>query len=558
MTTIKNPIISGMAPDPSVIRVGEDYYVATSTFHWTPGIPIYHSKNLANWELITHALSKDEVNLQGTDTPAGIWAPNLTYDNQTKKFWLTYCHMVNMGGREFNANSYTMWSDNICGPWSEPIYLTSIGIDPSIFHDTDGKQYLSILEWESRQGYPSPGTIVVAEVDLETGKILSDWHRITQGFTTRGCVEAPHIYKNDSYYYMILASGGTGYAHGVEVGRSKNIFGPYESHPSNEPIITSSPAHLFSLGDPDAGHFEMYNPLSNIQKSGHGSLVQTDSGEWYIFHLMSRPLTNKLLNPLGRETAIQKVEWNKDGWLQMSDGSNLAKEYVEIPYQITNQVTESTDDINEEFSKQELSKRFMTPYHFQNNKWVSLTENPGYLRIYGKDSLFSRVTPSIMATTATSFLYEVRTKLNFKPTHYSEKAGLGLYYDSNNWLFVNVHYSELTNDIRLGLSQAKLGERIDFIHETISIFEESIALKIKYNYGNADIFYRMNDSDDWKLFKEKIDVSYLSDEGVNGVPGEIGGFTGLFNFIGCVDSYQHQSYCDFSYYCVNNMLLEEN
>lgn len=558
MTIIQNPIISGMAPDPAVIRVGEDYYVATSTFHWTPGIPIYHSKDLANWELLTHALTNNEANLQGTDTPAGVWAPNLTYDKKTKKFWITYCHMVNMGGREFNANSYIMSADSIEGPWSEPLYVTSIGIDPSLFHDEDGKKYMAILEWESRPGYPSPGTIVLAEVDLETGELLSDWKRITQGFTTRGCLEAPHIYKRDDYYYMILASGGTGYAHGVEIGRSKNIFGPFEGHPSNEPIITSSPAHLFSLGDPDAGHFEMYNPLSNLQKSGHGSLVQTPTGEWFIFHLMSRPLNGQLLNPLGRETSIQKMEWTEDGWLQMADGSNLAKEFVEIPYTIDKKITVADKDIDEDFTSKYLSKRFMTPYHYQNESWFSLKEKPNYLRIYGRDSLFSRVTPSILATTATSFSYDVITRLQFNPTHYSQKAGLGLYYDANNWLFVNLNYSEITNDIRLCLSQAKLGERKEYIHETIAIPTGEVSLKITYRNGNATVFYRLTDTENWMLFKSDLDVTYLSDEGVNGVPGEIGGFTGLVNFIGCVDSYQHNSYGDYSYYQVHNTLIEEN
>lgn len=552
MTTIKNPIIPGMAPDPSVIRVGTDYYVATSTFHWTPGINIYHSKDLAHWELKTHALVNNEVNLQGTDTPAGIWAPNLTYDATTEKYWLTYCHMVNMNGREFNAHSYAMWSDRIDGEWSSPIYLTSIGIDPAIFHDTDGRKYITILEWESRQGYASPGTVVIAEIDMETGTLLSDWKRVSKGFTTRGCVEAPQIYKRNGYYYLILASGGTGYAHGVEVGRSKDVFGPYEPHPSGEPIITSSPQHLFSLGDPDAGHFEMYNPKSPLQKSGHGSLVETPSGDWYVFHLMSRPLEGQLLNPLGRETSIQKMTWTNDGWLEMADGSNLAKEFVDIPYDVNGEITTATFDIHEDFSSEHWNLYFMTPYHFQQDEWVHMKENK--LRIYGRDSLFSRVKPSIMATKATSFDYEFETEVTFTPHHYSEKSGFGLYYDSNNWLFANLQYSEVSGQVCLRLSQAKLGERIEYIHHDISVHTNKIQLKLVYDHGIAHILYKFPETEDWHHLMQQIDVCYLSDEGVNGVPGEIGGFTGLFNFIGSVDSHQHQSYGEFSYYRVTNNL----
>ena len=205
MSVIKNPIIPGMAPDPSILRVGEDYYIATSTFHWKPAIQIFHSRNLANWQLLTYALDDEEVDLQGTNTPAGIWAPHLSYDKQTGKYWLAFCHIQNMAGREFNAESYIMSADQITGPWTKPAYLTSIGFDPSLFHDEDGKHYAAVLEWETREGYQAPGHIVIAEVDLPSGRV-HEWHRVTTGFTTRGCVEAPQIYRHDGYYYLLLAS----------------------------------------------------------------------------------------------------------------------------------------------------------------------------------------------------------------------------------------------------------------------------------------------------------------------------------------------------------------
>ncbi|WP_202946280.1 family 43 glycosylhydrolase [Paenibacillus terrae] len=258
--------------------------------------------------------------------------------------------------------------------------------------------------------------IVITEIDLEYGGKVGKWHRVTQGFTSRGCAEAPQIYKRNEYYYLILAAGGTGYAHGVEIGRSKNIFGPYESHPSGEPIITSSPRHLFSLGDPDAGHFEMYNPKSVMQKAGHGSLDQTQTGEWYIAHLMSRPLEGTLLNPLGRETSIQKMKWTADEWLEMKDGSNLAKMEVEEMegVQLSKQ---SSYDIFDHFDNSTYNLCFMTPYRNQNACWVNTNERPGYLRIHGENSFFSQMNPAIMATRATSFNYEFQTKLEFHPDH---------------------------------------------------------------------------------------------------------------------------------------------
>ncbi|OCG00590.1 family 43 glycosylhydrolase [Gilliamella sp. wkB112] len=546
MPKIKNPIIPGMSPDPSIIRVGNTYYIATSTFHWQPSIQIFKSNDLSNWVLIDYIFKNGEINLSGTNTPAGVWAPHLSYDSINKKYWLIYSHMMNMAGREFNADTYAICADNIQGPWSAPIYLTSIGFDPALFHDDDGKHYLTILEWETRQGHQAPGHIVIAEVDLTTGKLISPWVRVTQGFTTRGCAEAPQLYKKENYYYLLIAAGGTGYAHGIEIGRSKNIFGPYQPHPSGEPIITSSPNHLFSLGDPDAGHFEMYNPNSVMQKAGHGSLVETQNGDWYIAHLMSRPIKGTLLNPLGRETSIQKMQWTDDGWLVMADGSNLAKMEFDSPIPIKGKIT---DDVIDEFD-QAYQLQFMTPYRHQSNTWVNSYERQSHLRIYGQNSLFSQVNPSIMATRATSFDYQVQTKVEFHPEHYSQTAGVGLYYDSNNWLYLHLTYSEQLKTTILTILQAKLGVRIEFANHRIAIPDGVVELKLAYQQGIVKLFYKLDQ--EWRLIINDLDVLYLSDEGVNGEPGEIGGFTGLFNFIASVDSYQHQSYADFDYYYVIN------
>ncbi|MCH9266974.1 family 43 glycosylhydrolase [Pediococcus acidilactici] len=550
MQNINNPVIPGMAPDPSIIRVGNDYYLATSTFHWKPAIQIFHSTDLVNWTFLTYVLKENEVDLRGTNTPAGIWAPHLSYDTKNETFWIAYSHMQNMAGREFNSDSFAIHAKNLKGPWSKPIYLTSIGFDPSLYHDSDGKHYVSILEWETRTGYQAPGHIVIAEFDLTNQKIVGKWHRVTTGFTTRGCVEAPQLYQHNGYYYLMLASGGTGYAHGIEIGRSKKVFGPYEAEPTGEPIITSSPHHLFSLGDPDAGHFEMFNPHSNIQKSGHGSLVSTPDNEWYIAHLMSRPLPGTKFNPLGRETAIQKMRWTDEGWLEMEDGSNLAKDFFVAPQATAEPQTFKQFDINESFDKESYDGRFMTPYHNQNPEWVNIDKQNQHLRIYGRNSLFSQFNPSIMATRATSLNYLAQTKLTFNPNHYSQTAGLGLYYDSNNWVFARITLSDDEKRPVLRILQAEKGNRNDHIFSEVAIPKKTVEIRLNYKNGIVQFEYCLDTQ--WKKIDQPINVSYLSDEGVNGEPGEIGGFTGLFNFIGAVDAYQHASYADFDYYKVIN------
>ncbi len=547
MSVIKNPIIPGMAPDPSILRVGEDYYIATSTFHWKPAIQIFHSRDLANWQLLTYALDDEEVDLQGTNTPAGIWAPHLSYDKQTGKYWLAFCHIQNMAGREFNAESYIMSADQVTGPWTKPAYLTSIGFDPSLFHDEDGKHYAAVLEWETREDYQAPGHIVIAEVDLPSGRV-HEWHRVTTGFTTRGCVEAPQIYQHGGYYYLLLASGGTGYAHGVEIGRSKEIFGPYEPNPTGEPIITSSPHHLFSLGDPDAGHFEMYNPHSKLQKSGHGSLVETPDGRWYMAHLTSRPLPGQKLNPLGRETALQEMRWTQEGWLELADGSNLAKETVTVPGTVKQD--RQAVDVEDHFAADHYDHRFMTPYHGQSSDWVTVQD--GHLLISGRNSLFSQVAPSIMGTRATSLHYDLQTKVTFHPDHYSETAGVGLYYDANNWFYVRLVQADNERETVLRVLQAKQGQRIDDYLDEVPVPDESVEVRLRYDEGQVVVAYRFTSQDEWQQLGGRYDLAYLSDEGVNGEPGEIGGFTGLFNFIGAVDAYQHQSAGKFAYYSVHN------
>lgn len=322
---IHNPIIPGFTPDPSILRVDNDYYIATSTFHWNPGVLLFHSVDLANWNLVSRVFDgASQIDLQGIDTPAGIWAPHLSYDEKEKKFWITITKMNNMTGRYYDTDNYAVFSDSIMGPWSKPIYLNSIGFDPSLFHDDDGRHWLVTLQWETRDHYEDPGTIVLEEFDIEKKELIGPTILLTKGGTDRGCVEAPHIYKRNGYYYLMTAEGGTGYGHSVVMQRSKNIQGPYESDPEN-PIITSTPYYYYRKNDPDASRFDLFNPDAEIQKAGHGSLVDTPNGEWFVAHLSARPLPGTIKSVLGRETSIQKVEWTADGWLRMVDGSNLAK-----------------------------------------------------------------------------------------------------------------------------------------------------------------------------------------------------------------------------------------
>ena len=326
---LKNPILPGFNPDPCICRKGDDYYMAVSTFEWFPGIPIYHSKDMKNWELYTHVLTDDEkVDLKKLPSAKGIWAPCLTYCEKEDQFYVVYGVMNSMNARYFDVDNFLITAKDIKGPWSEPVYLHSSGFDASILHDDDGRKYIVSLDWETRAGYEKPGAICMVEYDPEKKEIIGYPKRIWKGGTDRGCIEAPHLTKRNGYYYIMCAEGGTGYNHCVTMGRSENVWGPYAGDPKN-PIVTSNPAVSNERHDPDHLKPKYYNPDVVLQKAGHGSYVETSLGEVYLVHLCSRPFTPELRCTLGRETAIQKMMWTEDGWLRMADGTNIAKEYCE-------------------------------------------------------------------------------------------------------------------------------------------------------------------------------------------------------------------------------------
>mgnify|MGYP000359028219 CR=1 FL=1 len=326
---IVNPILPGFNPDPCICRKGDDYYMAVSTFEWFPGIPVYHSRDLKNWELYTHVITDDEkVDLKKLPSAKGIWAPCLTYCEEEDMFYVVYGVMNSMNARYFDVDNFLICAKDIRGPWSEPVYLHSSGFDASLFHDTNGKKYVVSLEWETREGYEKPGAICMVEYSPEKKEIIGYPKRIWRGGTDRGCIEAPHLTKRGEYYYIMCAEGGTGYNHCVTMGRSKNVWGPYEKDPKN-PIVTSVPGESYERQDTDHLKPKYYNPDSVLQKSGHGSYVELPTGEVYLVHLCSRPFVPELRCTLGRETAIQKMMWTEDNWLRMADGSNLAK--IEVP-----------------------------------------------------------------------------------------------------------------------------------------------------------------------------------------------------------------------------------
>lgn len=246
MITIENPILEGFNPDPSICRVGEDYYIATSTFEWFPGVQIHHSRDLKYWKVITHPLNRiSQLNLKGVPDSCGVWAPCLSYHDGT--FYLVYSNVKSFDGIWKDTPNYVVTSNDITGDWSEPAYLSSSGFDGSFYHESDRTWYTNmIVDYRKGKFF---GGIELKEYDRNTKKLIGETFYLTEG-TDLGKTEGPHIYKRNDYYYLMLAEGGTEYGHAETIMRSRHITGPYETHPEN-PILTCAnhPDHPYRNRD---------------------------------------------------------------------------------------------------------------------------------------------------------------------------------------------------------------------------------------------------------------------------------------------------------------------
>ncbi|HBE9445616.1 glycoside hydrolase [Clostridioides difficile] len=536
---IKNPILPGFNPDPCICRKGDDYYLVVSSFEWFPGIPVYHSKDLKNWELYTHILTDEtKIDLKKLPSSKGIWAPCLTYCEEEDLFYIVFGIMNSMNARYFDVDNYLITSKDIKGEWSEPVYLHSSGFDASIFHDDNGKKWISSLDWETREGYEKPGVICLVEYCTEKKEIVGYPKRIWSGGTDRGCIEAPHITKRGDYYYIMCAEGGTGYGHGVTMGRSKNIWGPYEKDLMN-PIVTSIPGDFYERHDPDHLKLKYYNPESKLQKSGHGSYIETPSGEVYLVHLTSRPFVPELRCTLGRETAIQKMKWTEDNWLRMEDGSNLAKEYVSES-KLEEHLVSSIPSFDD-FDSNKLGLQYYAP-RISPLSFADVNSRTGYVRIRGQESRTSLNRVSILARKLTSVYARITTKMEFYPEVHQHSAGLIMYYDNMNYINLRKYYSETLGQSALSIIHLENGEKTEFLNTRIPIKDIPIYLRL-YIKGRKSYFEWSYDGEKYQRIGETFDTTKFSDEYC-----KYGEFTGTFIGLTCADRVKHKHYADFDFF----------
>ncbi len=515
---IKNPILPGFNPDPCICRRGDDYYLAVSTFEWFPGIPVYHSKDLKNWELYTHVLTDDEeVDLKKLPSAKGIWAPCLTYCEEEDLFYVVYGVMNSMNARYFDVDNYVITARDIRGPWSRPVYIHSSGFDASMFHDSDGRKYVVSLEWETREGYEKPGAICMVEYDPAAQAIVGYPKKMWRGGTDRGC---------------------TGYNHCVTMGRSAQVWGPYEKDPKN-PIVTSVPGESYERHDPDHLKPRYYNPESILQKSGHGSYVELPNKEVYLVHLSARPFVPELRCTLGRETAIQKMMWTEDGWLRMADGSNLAK--AEVPETSLPEVPVSEIPDFDDFDGEELGNYYYAP-RMMPQRFADVSARPGYVRIRGQESRTSLNKVSILARKLTSVYARITAKMEFTPEVHQHSAGLILYYDNMNYINLRKYYSETLGQSALSVICLENGEKTEFLNTRIPVEDKPVYLRL-YIEGRNSWFEWSYDNEKYEKIGRVFDTTKFSDEYCR-----YGEFTGTMVGLTCADRVKHEHYADFDFF----------
>lgn len=386
----RNPVISGFHPDPSICRVDHDYYLVTSSFEYFPGVPLFHSKDLVNWQQIGHVLTRTgQLNLSKASSSGGIYAPTIRYCNGT--FYMTTTNVSDCG------NFYVHTEDPF-GKWSDPIRVDQPGIDPDLFFDEDGQVYFTTSHDAVGQG------IYQSRIDIRTGERLSDIKLVWKGIGGQ-YPEAPHLYRVGHWYYLMISEGGTEYGHMVTIARSKRPDGPFESCPYN-PILS---------------HRSLLKP---IHATGHADLVQTPQGSWWAVFLGIRPNGYPPRHHLGRETFLAPVRWTDDGWPMIGHNGTIDDT---MPAEDLTLVPQADAPVRDDFNSESLaaSWTFLRSPHAEN--W-SLHAKRGCLTLYGSPITLNEAdSPAFVGRRQQNFHCRASTHLSFTPQQDGEEAGITVY-----------------------------------------------------------------------------------------------------------------------------------
>lgn len=421
----QNPIIPGFYPDPSICRVGEDYYLVNSSFEFFPGVPLFHSRDLVNWEQLGYVLTRDSQDpLAACRTSGGIFAPTLRY--RDGRFYMVTTSVTHGG-------NFFVWTDDIRGEWSEPVYVKQGGIDPSLFWDDDGTVYFQST-FNDEEGIQCIGQCAL---DLSTGEMLTETRPIWYG-TGGKCPEGPHMYKKDGFYYLMIAEGGTEYGHMETIARSRSPWGPFEGCPRN-PILT---------------HRDVNPRFGEFQGLGHADLTEDGAGNWWIVFHAIRP-SQFMLHHIGRETMAAPVTWDENGWPLVNGGRPITAE-MEAPGK-AEAVRPDGAAVQNGFAQEDD----FTQESALSCQWAYL-RNPvrehyvldgGLTLVSGTETLESAGSPTFLGRRQQHFGAVSETLLDFSPASEAAEAGLTVFHTKD-------HHYDLVVSRREGRTAAFLRRRV--------------------------------------------------------------------------------------------------
>ena len=501
--TFINPIINGGYPDPSIVRVENDFYIVNSSFEYFPALPIHHSKDLVNWELIGYGIDRPsqgtgKVNLYDVQQQGGIHAPSIRYHDGLFYIVTTNVYSPVDKSKPTEMVNFILTAKNPAGPWSDPYVIEGApGIDPDIFFDDNGKVWFVGTHDTGNPNKNGIGEIWIQELDLNNWKLKGQRHSIWRGACGGCCVEGPHIYKQYGRYYLMVAEGGTSYNHAVMIASSKNIKGPYDSNPKN-PILTS-------------------RHLSNnnwVHSTGHADLVQLKDNRWYMVSLGIRNEMDSTSN-MGRETHLMPVVWEEawDNWVEVEKGrwepviikwpvvapnTGKVERNTSIPF------FEKKQNINYSFYDDFTSSKLDLQWNFRRvpreNTYELNSKNKTLKLNLSPESFELRSQYNLMGFRQKETEFEYSSSMNFKPKKNFSEAGLSIFSQDDN--YINFTVKKHNNKTLLNLSVKPRDQKLDIIKSIPLKYNENIILKILSKDNKYIYYYSLDDGNSFDVFTE--------------------------------------------------------
>jgi len=495
-STFRNPVLRGGYPDPSICRVGDDYYIVNSSFEYFPGLPIHHSRDLVNWDLIGYGLHRPEqasgaVNLVDVQSNGGIHAPTLRCRDGMFYIITTNVYSPQHKDQPTEMVNFIITAENIEGPWSQPHVLEGApGIDPDIFFDDDGRVWYVGTHSPDKPNFPGEGEIWLQEIDLHNWRLTGERHFLWRGACGGVWAEGPHLYKRDGRYYLLVAEGGTSFNHAVTVAISDEITGPYESNPRN-PILTSR--HL--------GYDNWVN------STGHADIVELPDGRWYMVALGIRGDEKRNSN-MGRETHLIPMTWQREPfewkeikleWPVAAPETGRVERETPLPFKTRPQIR--TNSFVDEFN----STRLKLDWNFRRVPMpdiYSLMARDGFLRLYTRPEVIrERGRAALMGIRQIESDFDYHVKMLFSPGQENVEAGVNLFQKDNQYISFTVARQDGHDFLKLTVAQANTIPKI-LTQKKLNGYDGEIVFKVISRGGRYEFEYSLDQGNRYTKFAQ--------------------------------------------------------